>query len=271
MINKITSIVIALIGLAMLWMGGELLLAGGSFFYVIMALGLLATAVALFKNNKVALSIYAVLMWLTLIWIIYEVGFDKWQWIPRGDLIGIIGVWLALPWIVRPLYRPSQPDNARGFHPFLGTTVLIMIAIVIGLMFYDPYPQAGNIKTERTPVDAGAAQNDWSAYGGSASGLRFSGLKQIDKTNVNRLTIAWEYHTGDLRDPAKDASEFTFEATPLKVNDTVYFCTPHNEVHALNPETGAVKWKYQGTLDPSNLQQHQICRGVSYYDAGAVP
>ncbi|CAK8738391.1 hypothetical protein SODG_002059 [Sodalis praecaptivus] len=32
MINKITSIVIALIGLAMLWMGGELLLAGGSFF-----------------------------------------------------------------------------------------------------------------------------------------------------------------------------------------------------------------------------------------------
>ncbi|CAK8738393.1 hypothetical protein SODG_002060 [Sodalis praecaptivus] len=49
-----------------------------------MALGLLATAVALFKNNKVALSIYAVLMWLTLIWIIYEVGFDKWQWIPAA-------------------------------------------------------------------------------------------------------------------------------------------------------------------------------------------
>lgn len=266
MINKLTSIVIAIVGLAMLYMGGQLLMIGGSPFYAIMAIGLLITAVALFKNKKIALSIYAILMWIVLAWMIYEVGFDKWQWIPRGDLIGLIGVWLALPWVVRPLSKAQNPANPAKFHPFLGTTVIIMIAIVIGLMFYDPYPKEGNITNQRAPADTDVAGNDWAAYGGTNNGARFSNLKQITTDNVSNLQVAWTYHTGDLRD-AKDASEYTFEATPLKVNNSIYFCTPHNEVHALNPETGALKWKYEPTKDRSYLQQHQTCRGVSYYEA----
>lgn len=266
MINKLTSIVIAIVGLAMLYMGGQLLMIGGSPFYAIMAIGLLITAVAMFKNKKIALTIYAILMWIVLAWMIFEVGFDKWQWIPRGDLIGLIGVWLALPWVVRPLSKAQNPANPAKFHPFLGTTVIIMIAIVIGLMFYDPYPKEGNITNQRAPAETDVAGNDWAAYGGTNNGARFSNLKQITTDNVSNLEVAWTYHTGDLRD-AKDASEYTFEATPLKVNNSIYFCTPHNEVHALNPETGALKWKYEPTKDRSYLQQHQTCRGVSYYEA----
>lgn len=268
MLNKITSMVIAIFGVAMLYMGGKLLLAGGSPFYAIMALGLLITAWTLFLNKRIALTLYAVLMWIVLFWIIYEVGFDKWQWIPRGDLIGVIGVWLALPWVVAPLYKNG---NQRRFHPFLGTTVLVMIAIVIGLMFYDPYPQVGNITTQRASSDSAVAGNDWTAYGGTTNGLRFSSLKQITKENAGNLELAWTYHTGDLRNSSKDAGEYTFEATPLKVNNSLYFCTPHNEVHALNPETGALKWKYQPEKNRSYLQQHQTCRGVSYYDASTQP
>lgn len=266
MINKLTSIVIAIVGLAMLYMGGQLLMIGGSPFYAIMAIGLLITAVALFKNKKIALTIYAILMWIVLAWMIFEVGFDKWQWIPRGDLIGLIGVWLALPWVVRPLSKAQNPANPAKFHSFLGTTVIVMIAIVIGLMFYDPYPKEGNITNQRAPAETDVAGNDWAAYGGTNNGARFSNLKQITTDNVSNLEVAWTYHTGDLRD-AKDASEYTFEATPLKVNNSIYFCTPHNEVHALNPETGALKWKYEPTKDRSYLQQHQTCRGVSYYEA----
>ncbi|MCU5775478.1 membrane-bound PQQ-dependent dehydrogenase, glucose/quinate/shikimate family [Erwiniaceae bacterium BAC15a-03b] len=266
MINKLTSIVIAIIGIAILYMGGQLLLIGGTPFYAIMAIGLLITAIFLFKNKRVALTIYAVLMWIVLAWMIYEVGFDKWQWIPRGDLIGVIGVWLAMPWVVRPLYKTEK----RKFHPFLGGTVIIIVAVVIGLMFYDPLPQKGDITTQRNATDTEVAQNDWTAYGGTTNGLRFSGLKQITKDNVNNLEVAWTYHTGDVRDADKDATEYTFEATPLKVNDTVYLCTPHNEVHALNPETGELKWKYQPEKDRSYLQQHQTCRGVSYYQAPAA-
>ncbi len=270
MVTKLTGSVIAIIGIAMLYMGGRLLLLGGSPFYVIMALGLLVTAVLLFKNKRIALSIYATLMWLVAAWIIFEVGFDKWQWIPRGDIIGLIGVWLALPWVVRPLTRTQDRVTGRAFHPYLGTTVLVMIALVVGMMFYDPLPEEGNITTARNPESGEGAQNDWAAYGGTADGLRFSNLKQITTDNASNLETAWTYHTGDLRS-TQDASEYTFEATPLKVNNTVYFCTPHNEVHALNPETGALKWKTTPTRERSYMQQHQTCRGVSYYDAAATP
>ena len=262
---KLTGIVLAIVGIAMLYMGGKLLLLGGTPFYAIIAIGLLITAVALFYKKKFALTIYAVLMWIVLAWMVFEVGFDKWQWIPRGDLIGLFGVWLALPWIVRPLSRADNPAKPASFHPFLGTTVIIIIAVVIGLMFYDPLPKEGTLTSQRNPIADGLPGNDWTAYGGTPDGLRFSKLNQITKDNVDNLQLAWTYHTGDVRDSNKDATEYTFEATPLKVNDTVYFCTPHNEVHALNPESGALKWKYQPTKDRSYLQQHQTCRGVSYY------
>ncbi|UDQ81990.1 membrane-bound PQQ-dependent dehydrogenase, glucose/quinate/shikimate family [Erwinia rhapontici] len=262
MLNKITSIVIAIVGIAMLYMGTQLLLIGGTPFYALMGLGLLVTAITLFMNKKIALSLYALLMWMVLAWMIYEVGFDKWQWIPRGDIIGLIGLWLALPWVVRPLYK----KEGRRFHPFLGTTVILIVALVVGMMFYDPLPQAGNITNQRQSGDTDVAGSDWTAYGGTTNGLRFSSLKQITRDNVSKLDVAWTYHTGDVRDAEKDATEYTFEATPLKVNNSVYFCTPHNEVHALNPETGALKWKYQPAKDASYLQQHQTCRGVSYYD-----
>ncbi|KJV34182.1 membrane-bound PQQ-dependent dehydrogenase, glucose/quinate/shikimate family [Pantoea sp. SM3] len=264
MVNKLTSIVLAILALALLYMGGKLLMLGGSAFYALMAVGLLITAILLFRNQRSALTLYAVLMWITLAWIIWEVGFDKWQWIPRGDLFGVIGLWLAMPWVVKPLYQ-----GERHFHSFLGGTVIVMIVVVIGLCFYDPLPQAGTISNAREQASEQGAANDWTAYGGTTDGQRFSSLNQITKENVQNLEVAWTYHTGDLRQDA-DASEYTFEATPVKANGMLYFCTPHNEVHALDPETGAVKWKYTPNKDRSYLQQHQTCRGVSYYEQSPV-
>ena len=264
MVNKLTSIVLAILALALLYMGGKLLMLGGSAFYALMAVGLLITAILLFRNQRSALALYAVLMWITLAWIIWEVGFDKWQWIPRGDLFGVIGLWLAMPWVVKPLYQ-----GQRRFHSFLGGTVIVMIVVVIGLCFYDPLPQAGTITNNRAQTSEQGAANDWTAYGGTTDGQRFSALNQITKDNVQNLELAWSYHTGDLRQDA-DASEYTFEATPLKANGMLYFCTPHNEVHALDPETGAVKWKHVPEKDRSYLQQHQTCRGVSYYEQSPV-
>ncbi|MBS0879431.1 membrane-bound PQQ-dependent dehydrogenase, glucose/quinate/shikimate family [Pantoea sp. JGM49] len=264
MVNKLTSIVLAILALALLYMGGKLLMLGGSAFYALMAVGLLITAILLFRNQRSALALYAVLMWITLAWIIWEVGFDKWQWIPRGDLFGVIGLWLAMPWVVKPLYQ-----GERRFHTFLGGTVIVMIVVVLGLCFYDPLPQAGTISNAREQASEQGAANDWTAYGGTTDGQRFSSLNQITKENVQNLEVAWTYHTGDLRQDA-DASEYTFEATPVKANGMLYFCTPHNEVHALDPETGAVKWKYTPNKDRSYLQQHQTCRGVSYYEQSPV-
>ncbi|MBP0944920.1 membrane-bound PQQ-dependent dehydrogenase, glucose/quinate/shikimate family [Pseudomonas alliivorans] len=268
MILRATGIVMAILSIALLYMGAQLVAVGGSAAYSVIALGVLATAVLVFLKKKSALTLYALLMWGILLWIIYEVGFDKWQWIPRGDLFALIGFWLAMPWVVRPLLRNQTGSSTRGFHPFLGSTVAVMALIVIALMFYDPYAVKGQIGSSAASRTTEVAGNEWVAYGGTQSGQRFSSLDQINPQTIDKLSVAWEYHTGDLRDADKDAGEYTFEATPLKVNNRVYVCTPHNEVHALNPESGKLDWKYTPEKTRSYLQQHQTCRGVSYY---AVP
>ena len=267
MILRATGIVMAILSIALLYMGAQLVAVGGSPAYSVIALGVLATAVLVFLKKKSALTLYALLMWGILLWIVYEVGFDKWQWIPRGDLFALIGFWLAMPWVVRPLLRNQAAGSNRGFHPFLGSTVAIMALIVIALMFYDPYSVKGQIGTSAASRSAEVAGNEWVAYGGTQNGQRFSSLDQFNPQTIDKLSVAWEYHTGDLRDADKDAGEYTFEATPLKVNNRVYVCTPHNEVHAINPENGKPDWKYTPEKTRSYLQQHQTCRGVSYYAA----
>ncbi|MCJ8178628.1 membrane-bound PQQ-dependent dehydrogenase, glucose/quinate/shikimate family [Pseudomonas viridiflava] len=270
MILRATGIVMAILSIALLYMGAQLVAVGGSPAYSVIALGVLATAVLVFLKKKSALTLYALLMWGILLWIVYEVGFDKWQWIPRGDLFALIGFWLAMPWVVRPLLRNQAAGSNRGFHPFLGSTVAIMALIVIALMFYDPYSVKGQIGISAASRSAEVAGNEWVAYGGTQNGQRFSSLDQINPQTIDKLSVAWEYHTGDLRDADKDAGEYTFEATPLKVNNRVYVCTPHNEVHAINPENGKPDWKYTPEKTRSYLQQHQTCRGVSYYAAPAA-
>ncbi|MEE4371320.1 membrane-bound PQQ-dependent dehydrogenase, glucose/quinate/shikimate family [Pseudomonas alliivorans] len=270
MILRATGIVMAILSIALLYMGAQLVAVGGSAAYSVIALGVLATAVLVFLKKKSALTLYALLMWGILLWIIYEVGFDKWQWIPRGDLFALIGFWLAMPWVVRPLLRNQTVGSTRGFHPFLGSTVAVMALIVIALIFYDPYAVKGQIGSSAASRTTEVAGNEWVAYGGTQSGQRFSSLDQINPQTIDKLSVAWEYHTGDLRDADKDAGEYTFEATPLKVNNRVYVCTPHNEVHALNPESGKLDWKYTPEKTRSYLQQHQTCRGVSYYAAPTV-
>ena len=56
-----------------------------------------------------------------------------------------------------------------------------------------------------------------------------------------------------------------FEATPLFVEDSLILCTPFNEVIALDPGTGAQKWRFDRkvsmTLRPANRYN---CRGVAY-------
>ena len=44
----------------------------------------------------------------------------------------------------------------------------------------------------------GSRQNaDWPAYGGSTGSTRYSSLKQINRTNVSQLQVAWSYDAGD--------------------------------------------------------------------------
>ena len=51
------------------------------------------------------------------------------------------------------------------------------------------------------------AQKDWPTYGHDAGGMRYSPLKQINTTNVQKLRRAWTYHTGDTSESVRDHAD----------------------------------------------------------------
>jgi len=110
---------------------------------------------------------------------------------------------------------------------------------------------------------ASAADTDWPAYGRDAGGTRYSPLKRINRENVTRLKLAWTYHTGALS-PVTDRNEkAAFEATPILIDGTLYLSTPFNQVLALDPGTGAEKWKFDPRVDRSPDYSEVTSRGVA--------
>src|SRR6266852_1399648 len=80
------------------------------------------------------------------------------------------------------------------------------------------------------------SHDQWSGYGHDALGARFSPLTQITRDNVQQLAVAWTYRTGEVAAHLDDY-QVRFEATPLFVDGTLYFATPHGRVIALDPAT----------------------------------
>src|SRR3954470_13235586 len=107
----------------------------------------------------------------------------------------------------------------------------------------------------------------WEHWGGDRGGQRFSPLAAITRDNVGNLVRAWQFRTGDLDRRAPAAMARTkFQATPLFVEDSVIFCSPFNEVIALDPGTGAPKWRYDPKIDTNVRAANRFnCRGLAYW------
>jgi quinoprotein glucose dehydrogenase len=107
----------------------------------------------------------------------------------------------------------------------------------------------------------------WDYWGGDAGGTRFSKLDQITPANVDRLVRAWDYRTGDLASRPPEAMKRTkFEATPLFVEDSLILCSPFNEVIALDPGTGAQKWRFDPDISNAQRPGNRFnCRGVAHW------
>ncbi len=259
-------VVSGLIGLFLTGFGGYLALLGGSLYYVLAGLALLATAYLLYRRKASALVVYAALLTLTIIWARWEVGLDFWQLSPRGDLLVPIGILLALPWLTRRLSPAVSWRGGPGLA--LGVSLIFSGVVAIAALLQNPHDEAGRLRAGGLAVAAnygGVAPGDWGAYGHSWYGDKYTPLTQITPANARDLKVAWHIHTGDLKGP-NDPAEFTYEVTPIKVGDTLYLCTPHNIVMALDPVSGREKWRFDPHVRVEGTQ-HMSCRGVSYYDA----
>jgi len=270
-----TGTVFLLVGLALAGGGVWLIVRGGSWYYLAGGVAVAASGMLLLRDSRAALWLYAAFLAATLLWSLAEVRLDWWQLLPRLDVWFVMGAWLLLPWVNRRL-GAMRIDSAGNATPSPRGNSALRIALALTLaaglvaLTRNEHDQNGAFAADRPAAAQDATDAtaiEWIAYGHSGRGDRYSPAALITPANVGRLQLAWTYHTGDLRGP-RDPKEFAAEVTPLMANGSLYLCTPHDIVIALDPDTGRQKWRFDpGINRDARDYQHMICRGVSYYDA----
>ncbi|GAB3673016.1 glucose/quinate/shikimate family membrane-bound PQQ-dependent dehydrogenase [Salinisphaera aquimarina] len=274
LLPSLIGLFLLVVGVAMAAGGIRLITLGGSWYYLIAGVAFAVSGVLLIAARRSGLWLYAAILLASVVWSLFEVGLDWWPLVPRLAMWAVIGLVLLLPWVRRPLAEHAGKNSGTAT-PALVVAVIVAFGVALASQFTAPHTLEGTIDSQAThPVKPEyAAGADWPSYGGTQAGSHYSSLAQINTDNVDQLEEAWRIRTGDLPGP-NAPKEITDEATPLKVNDTLYTCTPHSQVLALDPDTGDTKWRYDTQLSQEGAKDfsgwaHMTCRGVAYYDEAA--
>ena len=94
----------------------------------------------------------------------------------------------------------------------------------------------------------------WRDYGGAADSAQYSSLTQINRSNVNKLEVAWSYSTGD-------GKKYSFN--PIVVDGTAYVLATNNSIVALDAATGKEIWIHPA--DPGTTLITN--RGINYWES----
>jgi len=253
------GVVLALIGLVLAAGGVRLIALGGSWYYLLAGVGLVVSGVLFARGRVAGAWLYGVVFFGTVAWALWEVGPNFWPLVPRLSAVLVLAVFalLLLPQLTRG--RSRKPA-----YTLAGLLVLALLAGGAEMFVPHGVIEAGATPTPAataapSPADAGSR---WSHYGRTPAGTRFAPYEQITRDNVGKLQVAWTFRTGDI---AGKGSED--QSTPLQIGDTLYVCTSHNQVFALNAETGEERWKFDPKAPDTKVWNR--CRGVGYYEPGA--
>jgi quinoprotein glucose dehydrogenase len=93
----------------------------------------------------------------------------------------------------------------------------------------------------------------WSEYLGGPDRNHYTSLDQITRENVNKLEVAWEFHTNDSGQ---------VQCNPIIVNGILYGVTASNTLFAVNNKNGAELWRFSGGNEKSFFN---VNRGVTYW------
>ena len=117
-------------------------------------------------------------------------------------------------------------------------------------------------------VAAAPVDGDWPNYGRTPGGTRHSPLTQIDRGNVGKLALAWQYKTGEAG--IQTGQPTALEATPLVIDGRMFFSTPLGKVIALDPVTGKQLWVRDLQVKRERGFGDWVSRGVSYWTDSKV-
>jgi quinoprotein glucose dehydrogenase len=259
--HKITLVIFIMSGIFLSVGGIWLATLGGSIYYVIAGITFIFVAVLYWMRSSNSIMLMAAFLFATIFWGLWESGSDFWALAPRYDIVFLLSLWLILPFAKSRFYSQAK------YQTNIMSVGLFSTLLILGYaLFNDPQEINGIVNN---PVSNKTSENstgkDWKAYGGTQSGSRYSSLSQINTDNVESLREIWRFQTGDVK-RGDDPGELTNEVTPLKVDDTLYLCTSHQQLFALNAATGKKKWMFDPKIKYDATFQHMTCRGVSYYE-----
>ena len=111
------------------------------------------------------------------------------------------------------------------------------------------------------------AAPDWLYYGGDQGGRHYSEADQINRSNVDRLEVAWVFQSGDMERYGEEMGNTSTQSTPILLpeaaGESLVYCTPFNQVIALDPADGSSRWSFDPKIDRGGDRPFR-CRGVSY-------
>ncbi len=241
----------ALAGAWLVWGGGTLIVNGGSWYYLPAGLALVGVAGALMTRRAFAWPLYGALLAVTLLWSLWESGFDFWPLVARLVAPAVLGLVLLLP-----------PFRKQGGQAARWPLAVPLAAVLLALLGSGLTDRDSNLLKAAVPiVEAPGADGDWKNWGRTLDGNRNSPLGQITNANVGQLRLAWEF-----KSDVPPTQFHGFEATPLAADGKLFVCLGRNVIVALDQETGKQVWR----LDPKPDLEGTFsdnCRGVSWYEA----
>jgi len=113
---------------------------------------------------------------------------------------------------------------------------------------------AAALYAARAQGPAARDRREWRSYGGGPEQARYSSLKQINRSTVTRLAVAWTWDSGE---------EGGLQTNPIVVDGVLYTTTPKHRIVALDAATGALKWVFD-----SKVEGRGPNRGVTYWAGG---
>ena len=125
---------------------------------------------------------------------------------------------------------------------------IVLLALIPG------FSRVGLTQTGNARSAATQALIDWPVYGGQAADDHYSPFTQIDKKNVAKLRVAWQFDTGE---------KGGLQTSPIIVGNVLFGYTPSQKVIALDAVTGKLLWKFD-----SGVEGTQPARGVTYWTDG---
>ncbi|MDR1076055.1 MAG: membrane-bound PQQ-dependent dehydrogenase, glucose/quinate/shikimate family [Xanthomonadaceae bacterium] len=260
------SLLMVAIGLFLTIAGGQLISLGGSWFYLVAGMLTLVSGALLLFRKTAGAYLYGLVFIATLIWAYMEAGTWFWGLFPR-IFMPLVLMTLILVFLPFNKAKPARKSSFRAAYP---PALVLVVAVV--LMFSHVFRPHNEVtapaQVAGRVLPAAAADGnggDWTHYARDGQGRRYAPFSQIDPNNVRNLQVAWQYRTGDIADgtSASGGPAAEEQNTPLQVGDTVYGCTPHDKVYALNADTGEVRWEYDAK---GQSPMWQRCRSLGYAD-----